>query len=289
MSSLQKAIRVGVPRLAASTAAGLALLNEWRAFYRLGVIAIEDVGVAGPGLCAAALIASVDKELRAEVGAPRLAALLAESLALSVKSRLVTDLYVARDLRWIGTTTSDMSETELIVANLSRRAWDGWWPIACAIVRADPPTVERREMIEPPAMIGDFLAAAYDMHCGEGRRSLAYFSKASAGVRRFFETHEAKDKWLAIGEAVFDAEGGLADRFLGSASIRDAAAASTRTYAGWAGLTLEQHRELVEIVRADLPVLHRSRERILAKIAEEDANKASQGSLPLQPPTPTSP
>ena len=55
-------------------------------------------------------------------------------MALSPKSRLVTDLSIAADPKWIGTQTGDLPEIEQLATNLSRRTWGGgWFAIAAAI------------------------------------------------------------------------------------------------------------------------------------------------------------
>lgn len=95
VSALQKCIRRGDAEFARRCGSALMSGGEGdKLWHRLGVIAIEDVGLANPYLVSMVMMLSTRKGLRSQIG-PRVTAFWAiDQLCFSAKSRDLTDLAV---------------------------------------------------------------------------------------------------------------------------------------------------------------------------------------------------
>jgi len=95
VSALQKCIRRGDADFARRCGSALMSGGEGdKLWHRLGVIAIEDIGLANPYLVAMVMLLSTRKGLRAQIG-PRVVAFWAiDQLCKTAKSRDLTDLAV---------------------------------------------------------------------------------------------------------------------------------------------------------------------------------------------------
>lgn len=91
-SAMQKAIRRGDARTAVASARVGFSIDPEHTFRRLAVCAVEDVGIGNLLAVATALAVAGSSAHKRRVDADRIAAYLANSLAISAKSRLACDL-----------------------------------------------------------------------------------------------------------------------------------------------------------------------------------------------------
>ena len=97
-SGLQKSVRRGDERLAASCALTLAHQDRKRCWRRLMTIALEDIGAANLELVLETIVAYQSPMFRRACGDITVAAHLARKMAASVKSRLSTEMIFLTDL-----------------------------------------------------------------------------------------------------------------------------------------------------------------------------------------------
>ena len=97
VSCMQKAIRFGDAEMAKFAASAAYDMNKWYLLRRLGICAIEDVGVGNLYGLLAVLAASGSKEWRETVDERRLGCFLAEMLASGAKDRSACELLVIVD------------------------------------------------------------------------------------------------------------------------------------------------------------------------------------------------
>jgi len=134
-------------------------------------------------------------------------------------------------------------------------------PLLCEMMGATSP-LRVRESKTSTEMCGDLLSATYDHYTWEGKRSLAYFRKACAPVREFFEEHGEDNAVEALGLAVFEAEGGVLDRRLVLSGTNDIYHHAIEAYFENAGWPPGLGWELIELVRDNIEVLHEARRRV---------------------------
>lgn len=322
-SAYQKAVR----RNDASIKSVAAALNRCDPSYiwrRAPTIALEDVSLGDPWVCAIVLHACRFARLKARYGPDRLAGFVGSLMGSAVKDRLSCDSFCLAylDPRLLCERSqvakmsideraelyrSDAAPTPLRVAagiglagpryggsvlpcvdgspdqlaevveelapypiqwisrQYSRNARDGMFvslPLVwrgliseglCEVAVRDLP--ERR-------MIDGVLSATFDGHTQEGRRSIAYFSKACAPVEKFLAGFADKQKILAL--AVFTVDSSLLDRYLMSPWAKALYEDTLRGEALAAGVPPDQFSELTRIVVQNRDKLNLARS-ILAK------------------------
>ena len=87
ISALQKAVRRGNVQAAVKFAVASNALDPLYCYYRMSVIAIEDIGSANPDLAVLFIWASRNKAVRDKLGAEKVVAYFATEMAKSVKDR----------------------------------------------------------------------------------------------------------------------------------------------------------------------------------------------------------
>ena len=327
LSGMQKGIRFGLYPRAIKSAMCLNREHSTHLWRRLGLIAVEDIGVANLPLVAMVLTVSGRRVFRKRLGEERLLSFLIYHMCRSVKNRDVTEL-----LCWVGHTRDrwdrrlDMMRMKLgplqaialdplesvddrmwalwLIAGTSRyRAPNGlsvvktmtrdlFWetveefdlpilaqyvmrlastksndgmfiaiPLMCEMMRSDSP-LRIREKKTSTEMCGEILSAGYDQYTWQGKRALAYFKKACAPVREFFEENGGDNAVEALGLAVFEAEGGVLDKRLVLNGTDDIYHHAIEAYFENAGWPAEKGWGLIELVSYNIDVLHKSRRRV---------------------------
>src|SRR5262249_23028051 len=146
----------------------------------------------------------------------------------------------------------DVPEDARHVARIPKSA-DGlgeYLPLAVELASLDDGKVTDEAPGEPE-LIGDVISCAIDWHCMAGRRSLAYLSKASDRVRKFFSARPEVVKMGAVAEALFETQGGLLNRKVSGPLSDEIHRFAIASYVGRHGLSWDDHLELVEIMRAE--------------------------------------
>lgn len=126
------------------------------------------------------------------------------------------------------------------------------------------------EEIPPAPKVGKLLDAAYDMHTREGRVAIAKFKRENKALLEpyvKFVTKDMEDTLLWFG--VFVAEGGVLARRLvygGSGWLHDEA---IRVELAYPGLPDEMHEPYIDMLRGNLPVLNKCREKVLLAVMKD--------------------
>ena len=97
-SALQKAIRRGETKQAVTLAANLWQTDKNALWRRIGVIALEDIGIADISITTEALAICAASQWRRKVGDLKIALYMVEQMANAVKSRAITHIYMQAEL-----------------------------------------------------------------------------------------------------------------------------------------------------------------------------------------------
>jgi hypothetical protein len=263
-STWQKAIRRGDKVIAQKMLAGLISVDTNYAFRRIGVIAVEDIGLASYDVVMAAQAVS-----KLPVDDPRrIKAVVNMTLAMcdACKSRAACDLSVSvmgrkyfdpthvvtpdddisalcvevwkvfgtRKLRGtddmplnsgvgkdIGSTLETMGMTTDKVNDLMELAnksgmWGmpaAWGALILAGYGEEIAMSQVADDVFPPVeMIGAYPSYAFDQHCMEGKRAIAYFRAACPSITEWFQEDgipNKEDQMPLLCEAIFCADSGL--------------------------------------------------------------------------------
>lgn len=244
-SALQKSIRRGKAGLAHDFAARLLEVNPSYLTFRLGVVALEDVGPA-----CWELVGEVYEAIR-ERTRPAFTDLAAR-MASSPKSRSVCHASALEPL-----DTLDLPPLPRFLTSYGK----GFEKLGLAVPRvwhmvenADVEIVENRPDEFGDEMIAGLPACAIDKHTREGKLAIRHFVKALGTT--FTEEQ--------IGYAVFRVEGAHLDRelvFDGSEGLKIADVEGTYRRLG---LTSREHMlEVAELIRQNRELLNRARRRVL--------------------------
>lgn len=115
-------------------------------------------------------------------------------------------------------------------------------------------------------MIGAWPSHAFDLHCQQGKRAIAYFGKACQPMRRWLLEHDVPDNKITatLMELLFRAETEMLDRRLVYGESRRVQLMSWyATVCHWSPLAIDYVEEGVMKLREHLPDLHAARERIM--------------------------
>lgn len=119
------------------------------------------------------------------------------------------------------------------------------------------------DSIDTP-LIDGIPAATFDKYTQVGKQAMAYFAKACAPVRQFFEQHPNIKPVAVLGMLLFHIEGSLLNRsinFAGRADILGEIEAAEMAYVGIHDARLVT--ELRELVQNNMPALNDARRKIL--------------------------
>lgn len=103
------------------------------------------------------------------------------------------------------------------------------------------------------------LYASLDRHCRPGTRCFARLAKEVQPVRQFFARHPGVNPVAAIGAAVFIAEGAVLDRRLVFDGADQLRWQFNNSFLEHAGLAVDDHDELLSLVKLNLRWLNRIR------------------------------
>ncbi len=241
----------------------------WR---RLKVVALEDC-YGDPLACALVMLAVRDSNFRRKLGERRVLAALVAGLAEGVKCRDLTHLLLLNRIKppnpqmWAKYVDGlDMPWITKYLALKGRNAEHLGAQIPL-LHRKMPEHTEIIDMPPDPAgdtVIGGVLAAAYDQHATEGKRSLLYFSKACGPLREFYKRN-ALDVGRTLGISVFFIEGRVTDRKLtwdGQAELCQSSRIRTSMHTGFQ--SVEQIEEVRRIVSEYRELLNECRRRVIS-------------------------
>lgn len=103
-------------------------------------------------------------------------------------------------------------------------------------------------------------AAAFDIYCRSGRSGIAQFVANNSSLRRYFAEHPMKNPPRAIGTLLFIIEGSLLGRELDFDIRKDIRRDIENLEMAAAGIKAEEAgRKLIELVRQEMPMLHKIR------------------------------
>ncbi len=129
---------------------------------------------------------------------------------------------------------------------------------------SNSPTLSVAESNIATPLIGGIPAATFDKYTQVGKQAMAYFAKACAPVRQFFERHPTIKPVAALGMLLFHIEGSLLNRsinFAGRADILNEIEFAEMASVGIHDALLVA--ELRELVRHNMPALNAARRKIL--------------------------
>ena len=213
-----------------------------------------------------------DSNFRRKLGERRCLAALVHGLATAVKDRSLTHLLLLNHNRpppppmW--SQYIDNLGLPWLIAYLAKRGR------SAEKLGVQVPLLWKRmpaktEVIDvPPDPYGDeviagMIAATFDMHTTEGKRSLAYFRKACPAARRFYERNDIAPG-RSLGITLFYVEGRHLNKKLDWSGRAELCAESRiRTSMNHGFETEAQIEECMQIVRDHRELLNECRRRVL--------------------------
>jgi hypothetical protein len=115
-------------------------------------------------------------------------------------------------------------------------------------------------------MIGAYPSHAFDLHCQQGKRAIAYFGKACQPMRQWLLARDVPESRITdtLMELLFRAETEMLDqRLVYGESRRVQLMSWYATVCHWSPLAIDHVEEGVMMMREHLPDLHLARERIM--------------------------
>lgn len=282
-SAVQKCCRRGLTSLAGQLAVALEqAAGPGYARYRLQICALEDATADVEQACLTVLACR-----NLEIGVAE----LAERVARLTKSRLADFLLILRGTEDVKAMVEQAKSVALppavaLVADMSGlEQFPAILPAVYDLTKRSDGVLVQDSIPDSP-MIGGVPACALDFHTGEGKRAFGYAAKSIDPLRAFLEQHPIKERVAAIGDAVFEVEGGLLDCRLTSPDIE---ALHDKAVATWVGPTVlgpDKFAELKQIIAGNLDRLNEARRRIVRAMDEEAALKARTKATPSPPTNP---